>query len=50
MPWIDYRPGAPSWLSGGSFGPEGGILATAVLALATVVAARYLEPPQESFA
>jgi hypothetical protein len=50
MPWIDYRPGAPVWLSGGPFGPEGGILATAVLALAIVAVARYLEPPQESLA
>ena len=50
MPWIDYRPGLPTWLSGGSFGPEGGILATAVLTLAIVVVARYLEPHQESYA
>lgn len=50
MPWIDYRPGLPTWLSGGSFGPEGGVLATVVLALAIIVVARYLEPHQESFA
>jgi membrane protease YdiL (CAAX protease family) len=31
IPLIDYDPGSPAWVSGGSFGPEGGILATAVL-------------------
>jgi len=31
IPLIDYDPGAPAWLSGGAFGPEGGVLATAVL-------------------
>lgn len=37
---IDYLPGAPSWLTGGGFGPEGGLLATGVLAAATVVTVR----------
>lgn len=31
IPLIDYDPGSPAWVSGGSFGPEGGLLATAVL-------------------
>lgn len=31
IPLIDYDPGSPAWLSGGGFGPEGGVLATAVL-------------------
>jgi hypothetical protein len=31
IPFIDYDPGAPAWLSGGAFGPEGGVLATATL-------------------
>jgi membrane protease YdiL (CAAX protease family) len=35
IPWIDYQPGGPAWLTGGSFGPEGGLLATAAIALAT---------------
>jgi membrane protease YdiL (CAAX protease family) len=35
IPWIDYQPGGPVWLTGGSFGPEGGLLASAALALAT---------------
>ncbi|HEX5631820.1 MAG TPA: CPBP family intramembrane glutamic endopeptidase [Gemmatimonadales bacterium] len=33
IPLIDYDPGAPAWLSGGAFGPEGGVLATVVLLL-----------------
>jgi hypothetical protein len=37
---IDYLPGGPPWLTGGGFGPEGGLLATGVLALVTVVAVR----------
>jgi membrane protease YdiL (CAAX protease family) len=35
IPWIDYRPGGPAWLTGGSFGPEGGLLATGAILLAT---------------
>jgi membrane protease YdiL (CAAX protease family) len=40
IPLIDYDPGQPVWLTGGPFGPEGGVLATVVLGLATVIAAR----------
>jgi len=50
VPWLDYRPGGPSWLSGGAFGPEGGLIATGVLILATVMAARFTERPKESYA
>lgn len=50
LPGIDFHPGQPAWLSGGAFGPEGGVLATLVLALAVVMAARFLEPGEESFA
>lgn len=42
VPWLDYRPGSPSWLSGGGFGPEGGLTATAVLTVASVFAARLI--------
>jgi len=49
-PWLDYRPGGPGWLSGGGFGPEGGLIATLVLTLATLVAARFTERPKESSA
>jgi hypothetical protein len=42
MPWLDYRAGGPGWLTGGGFGPEGGVLATVALALATVVTVRLI--------
>ncbi len=32
MPWIDYLPGQPNWLTGGNFGPEGGLLASLAIA------------------
>ncbi len=41
IPFIDHHPGAPAWLTGGAFGPEGGLTATVALAAATVVAARW---------
>lgn len=50
LPGLDYLPGSPPWLSGGTFGPEGGVIATAVLFLATVVAMRFTERPKESSA
>lgn len=40
---LDYQPGGPPWLSGGGFGPEGGVLATAALGAATLVAGRQVE-------
>jgi membrane protease YdiL (CAAX protease family) len=36
IPYIDYRAGDPIWLSGGKFGPEGGLLATAALTVVLV--------------
>ena len=50
LPGIDYMPGSPRWLSGGTFGPEGGLIATVLLVLATLVAARFTERPKESYA
>lgn len=35
IPLIDYAPGGPSWLTGGSFGPEGGLLASVALVIMT---------------
>lgn len=40
MPWLDYAPGSPAWLTGGSFGPEGGLLGTLCLLGGCVVAGR----------
>jgi uncharacterized protein len=42
MPMLDYVPGGPAWLTGGGFGPEGGLVATIVLLLATLVVARRI--------
>jgi membrane protease YdiL (CAAX protease family) len=41
IPLIDYSPGGPVWLTGGSFGPEGGMLATVAIVLATAMAWRW---------
>ncbi len=41
IPMLDYSAGSPAWLTGGSFGPEGGLAATLALTAAIVVTARY---------
>lgn len=41
IPFLDYLAGAPVWLTGGAFGPEGGVAATVALTLAIPVAARW---------
>ena len=41
VPFIDYDPGAPAWLTGGSFGPEGGLASTLALTIAVLVARRW---------
>jgi membrane protease YdiL (CAAX protease family) len=41
VPLIDYDPGAPSWLTGGAFGPEGGLASTLALTIAVLVARRW---------
>jgi membrane protease YdiL (CAAX protease family) len=40
IPFIDYRAGDPIWLSGGRFGPEGGLLATGALTAVLLVTVR----------
>ena len=40
IPVVDYHPGGPGWLTGGGFGPEGGLLATVALVVGTAAAAR----------
>jgi hypothetical protein len=42
MPMLDYRSGGPEWLTGGGFGPEGGVLGTAALAGATLMVVRLI--------
>lgn len=41
IPLIDYEPGGPAWLTGGPFGPEGGLVATVAIGLATAAAWRW---------
>ncbi len=46
IPLIDYAPGGPPWLTGGTFGPEGGLLATTTLAMGVAVAWRWMRKEQ----
>jgi membrane protease YdiL (CAAX protease family) len=41
IPLLDYHTGNPSWVSGGQFGPEGGVLATVALGAALLIARRW---------
>lgn len=41
IPLLDYNAGSPAWLTGGTFGPEGGLAATVALTLAIVGTARW---------
>jgi hypothetical protein len=41
IPFLDYRAGTPVWLTGGAFGPEGGLAATVALTAAVALAARW---------
>lgn len=40
IPWLDYIPGGPAWLTGGGFGPEGGLIASLCLAAGALIAGR----------
>jgi len=42
IPMLDYSAGSPAWLTGGSFGPEGGVAATVALTVAIVLAAHWI--------
>jgi uncharacterized protein len=42
IPYIDYRMGDPGWLTGGAFGPEGGLLATLALTVTVVLVAQWI--------
>ena len=41
IPMLDYNAGSPAWLTGGTFGPEGGLAATLALTVAIVGTARW---------
>ncbi|HEU5218669.1 MAG TPA: CPBP family intramembrane glutamic endopeptidase [Gemmatimonadales bacterium] len=40
IPWLDYTARGPAWISGGGFGPEGGILASLCLAAGAALVGR----------
>jgi membrane protease YdiL (CAAX protease family) len=46
IPLFDYHAGPPYWVSGGPFGPEGGVLATLALVGALLVAQRWTRGEQ----
>jgi len=48
MPWLDYSAGGPAWLTGGSFGPEGGVLASVCLLGGLLYYVRRPEPESRS--
>jgi membrane protease YdiL (CAAX protease family) len=41
IPFLDYCAGGPDWLSGGRFGPEGGLMATVAITLGLLVTMRW---------
>ncbi len=41
IPFLDYDAGDPAWLTGGPFGPEGGLSSTLALTIAVLVARRW---------
>ncbi len=48
IPFLDYSAGGPVWLTGGAFGPEGGLAATVALTLAIFITARRARAGKES--
>jgi membrane protease YdiL (CAAX protease family) len=48
IPRINYLPGQPTWLTGGAFGPEGGVLASVVLIAGIGLTYRMLNHSKES--
>ena len=42
IPMLDYNAGSPGWLTGGSFGPEGGVAATLALTIAIVLSFQWI--------
>ena len=42
IPLLEYNPGGPAWVSGGAFGPEGGILASVATIGAIVLVSRWI--------
>jgi len=44
IPMLEYDPGGPTWVSGGLFGPEGGVLASVAMVGAIALALRWVQP------
>jgi membrane protease YdiL (CAAX protease family) len=42
IPLVNYAMGGPSWLTGGTFGPEGGLVSTMTITMAIVMAVRWV--------
>lgn len=42
IPLLKYHSGGPAWLSGGAFGPEGGVLASVAMLAGVAVALRWI--------
>jgi membrane protease YdiL (CAAX protease family) len=42
IPFVDYSMGGPAWLTGGAFGPEGGLLSTVAITSAIVLVGRWV--------
>ena len=48
LPMLDYATGGPQWLTGGNFGPEGGVIATLIIATGSVILFRRTQHPAPS--
>jgi membrane protease YdiL (CAAX protease family) len=48
IPWLSYSPGEPGWLTGGAFGPEGGVVASACLLGGSFLMARATRGKKEA--
>ena len=48
VPWLDFNPGHPAWLTGGLFGPEGGLVATVVLVAGVAWVIRWRDFREEA--
>ena len=48
MPYLAYNPGGPVWVSGGGFGPEGGLLASVTMLAGTALAAQWIRKARET--
>jgi CAAX protease family protein len=42
IPFVDYSMGGPAWLTGGAFGPEGGLVSTVAITSAIILAVKWV--------